>query len=253
MLAEERQQEILKYIRRQKALTVQEIVSLFSVSEATARRDLLSLQASGFVNRVHGGATWREGCGAYDADWEDLQQKYAYHMEAKRRIARFAAAQIGDADFVYLDAGSTVEQMADFLSGSKASFVTNSLPLAQKLAHFGRDVLILPGRIKEKTAAIVGSEMRDMLRRYHFTKGFFGANGISLQAGCTTPDAEEGDCKMAALQHCRYKSVLADCSKFGLASHITFADLAEVSIITAQEAEHFDFTPFQQITEVHIV
>ena len=64
---------------------------------------------------------------------ENLQDKYSIHMSDKRRIAQYAASLIKKDDFVYLDAGSTTEQMADFLAGSEATFVTNSIPLAQKL------------------------------------------------------------------------------------------------------------------------
>ena len=47
--------------------------------------------------------------------------------------------------------------------------------------------------------------------------------------------------------------VLADYSKFGLSSHITFADLSMVTLITAKAEEHIDYRPYQQITEVHIL
>ncbi len=61
--------------------------------------------------------------------------------------------------------------MADFLAGSEATFVTNSIPLAQKLARSGSRIYILPGRVKGDTEAIVGSEMRDMIGRYLSPKG----------------------------------------------------------------------------------
>ena len=41
------------------------------------------------------------------------------------------------------------------------------------------------------------------LKDYHFTKGFFGTNGISLTAGHTTPDADEALVKRTAAQQCR--------------------------------------------------
>ena len=145
------------------------------------------------------------------------------------------------------------EQMADFLAGSEATFVTNSIPLAQKLGRSGSRIYILPGRVKGDTEAIVGSEMRDMIGRYHFTKGFFGANGIAPHSGCTTPDDEEAVCKRAAVGQCLDRFVLADSSKFGLSSHITFADLSMVTLITAKAEEHIDYRPYQQITEVHIL
>src|SRR5574342_1247861 len=51
----ERQKQILSLLTRQGRLSVTEIVEHFSISEATARRDLESLASQGKVQRVHGG------------------------------------------------------------------------------------------------------------------------------------------------------------------------------------------------------
>jgi DeoR family fructose operon transcriptional repressor len=254
MLTEERQEEIVRIVNAGGAASVQELVDYFHISEATVRRDLTVLQQAGRLRRVHGGATAiPSDTAGYEANMEELEIKYAFHLPEKRRIAQYAAGQIGPADFVYLDAGSTVEQMADFLSGSTATFVTNSLPLAQKLARNGCQVRILAGHVKGTTSSVVGSEVIQLLRRYHFTKGFFGANGLSLHEGCTTPDIEEAATKEAAVVRCNTAYILADASKFGLASHITFAELPDVTIITAKSERIQDFSSYQQLTEVHVL
>lgn len=252
MLTEERQDEIVKIVNASGAISVQELVNFLDISESTARRDLLALDKQGRLKRVHGGATAVKD-EKYEADMENLQDKYSFHMLEKRRIAQFAAANVKKNDFVYLDSGSTVEQMAEFLTDSEATFVTNSIPLAQKLGRNDVKVYILPGRVKGKTEAIIGSEMRDMLTRYHFTKGFFGANGVDIRTGCTTPDDEEAVCKRAAVGQCMQTYVLADGSKFGLSAHITFADIEQVTLITAQGDKMIDYTPYQRVTEVHVL
>lgn len=252
MLTEERQDEIVKIVNVSGAISVQELVNFLDISESTVRRDLLVLDKQGRLKRVHGGATAVKD-EKYEADMENLQDKYSFHMLDKRRIAQFAAAKVKKNDFVYLDSGSTVEQMAEFLTGSEATFVTNSIPLAQKLGRNDVKVYILPGRVKGKTEAIIGSEMRDMLSRYHFTKGFFGANGIDIRTGCTTPDDEEAVCKRAAVGQCMQTYVLADSSKFGLSAHITFADIEQVTLITTQGDKMVDYTPYQRVTEVYVL
>lgn len=252
MLTEERQAEIVRLVNSSGAVSVQDLVNYLDISESTVRRDLLALDQEGLLKRIHGGAK-AVACPAYEANMESLQEKYSFHMLAKRRIAQYAAGLIQKDDFVYIDAGSTTEQMAEFLIDSAATFVTNSLPTAQKLGRNGVKVYILPGRVKEKTEAIVGSEMRSMLTRYHFTKGFFGTNGISLSEGCTTPDDEEAACKHAAVKQCRKRYILADASKFGLSSHITFAKLQDVTILTTAPQEPLDLTPYTHVTEVHVL
>lgn len=161
----------MRLVNTSGAVSVQDLVSFLNISESTVRRDLLTLDREGRLRRVHGGATTLRDDSSYEADMENLQDKYSIHMSDKRRIAQYAASLIKKDDFVYLDAGSTTEQMADFLAGSEATFVTNSIPLAQKLGRSGSRIYILPGRVKGDTESIVGSEMRDMIGRYHFTKG----------------------------------------------------------------------------------
>ena len=53
------------------------------------------------------------------------------------------------------------------------------------------------------------------LEKYHFTKGFFGTNGVTKKAGFTTPDANEAMVKKTAIEQCQKKYVLCDHSKFG--------------------------------------
>ena len=252
MLTEERQAEIMRIVNVHGAVSVQELVNYLDISESTVRRDLAALDEEGLLRRVHGGATSLKE-GAYDAAMEDLQDKYSLHIGEKRRIAQFAASLVRPGDFVYLDGGSTVEPMADFLVGTEASFVTSGLPTAQKLARSGVKVYVLPGLVKGKTESVIGSEMRDMLSRYHFTKGFFGTNGLTPQEGCTTPDVEEAACKGAAVRQCRQAYVLADVSKFGQSAHITFADLAQVTVVTAKGEEDMDYSSYESLTEVHIL
>src|ERR671923_2916329 len=52
----ERQKQILSLLSQQGRLSVAEIVTQFSISEATARRDLETLASQGKAQRVHGGA-----------------------------------------------------------------------------------------------------------------------------------------------------------------------------------------------------
>ena len=252
MLTEERYEEILKIIDNAGAASVQELVNCLNISESTVRRDLLALHKQGKLRKVHGGAT-SLGVSPYEADMEDLQDKYSLHMAEKRKIAKYAAGLVKKNDFVFIDAGSTTEQMADFLVRSEATFVTNSIPLVQKLARKGIQVFVLPGRVKGRTESIVGGPAQEMMRNFHFTIGFFGANGISVRSGCTTPDTEEASGKMTAIGQCAQTYVLADSSKFGLASHITFASLERVRIITARSETAIDYEPYEKLTEVHIL
>jgi DeoR/GlpR family transcriptional regulator of sugar metabolism len=52
----ERQQTLVKLLARQGRLSVADVCERYSISEATARRDLDALAEQGLLQRVHGGA-----------------------------------------------------------------------------------------------------------------------------------------------------------------------------------------------------
>ena len=86
----------------------------------------------------------------------------------------------------------------------------------------------------------------EFLERYQFTHGFFGTNGISLEDGYTTPDIDEARTKTKALTRCRKSYILADNSKFGQMSPVTFAALTEAVIVTNELTDK----QYQSITRV---
>ena len=114
------------------------------------------------------------------------------------------------------------EELLDYLEEKNATFVTNAVAHAQKLAEMGMKVLLVGGELKSSTEAIVGGQATEMIRRYHFTKGFFGTNGVTKKTGFTTPEASEAVVKEIAMAHCRDRYVLSDHDKFGKVSSVTF-------------------------------
>lgn len=232
MLTEERYAAILRLLDERKAATVQELTELLNTSESTIRRDLNALHNLGRLNKVHGGAT--SIVSGYATKEDDVTVKYQLNAQEKQAIARHAASLLRPNDFVFLDAGTTTEQMIDFIAEMSAVFVTDGIFLAKKLAKRGLTVFVPAGRIKAATEAVVGSETIDSLSRYNFTVGFFGTNGIAVREGFTTPDVDEARVKSEAMARCRRKIMLADASKFGLVSSVSFAKLSDAEIITNQ-------------------
>ena len=95
-------------------------------------------------------------------------------------------------------------------------------------------VLLVGGELKASTEAIVGNQAMKTIRGYHFTKGFFGANGVTRKCGCTTPDANEAMIKQSAMEQCRQCYVVCDYSKFDHVSSVTFAPFYGTTFITDQ-------------------
>ena len=112
--------------------------------------------------------------------------------------------------------------MIDALGHTNAVFVTNAVSHAQRLAAKGIKVFLIGGELKSSTEAVIGAQAMKNLQEYHFTKGFFGANGITKAEGFTTPDANEALVKQTAIERCRNQ--ICSCGSFEIRMH-QFCDI----------------------------
>lgn len=232
MLTEERFAKILSILERMGSVTVQQLMTELDASESTVRRDLNTLDANGQLVKVHGGAILKNT--VYSTIDDEVVHRKEQNREAKDKIARYAAGLITAEDFVYIDAGTTTERMIDYIANRQAVFVTNAIGHAKKLAEHGCKVYILGGEFKAVTEAIVGEEAVFTLDKYNFTKGFWGANGVSRQKGFSTPELKEAMVKRKSMENCRDCYILADESKFSQISSVMFAPFEKATVITTE-------------------
>lgn len=230
MLTEERFAKILSILENTGSVTVQQLMTALDASESTIRRDLTALDANGQLTKVHGGAILKNT--VYSTRDDEVMHRKEQNKEAKERIARYAAEMITPGDFVYIDAGTTTECMIDYITNKQAIFVTNAITHAKKLAERGCTVYILGGEFKAVTEAIVGEEAVVTLEKYNFTKGFWGANGVSIRKGFSTPELKEALVKKKSMENCKECFVLADESKFNQISSVSFASFESATVIT---------------------
>lgn len=230
MLTKQRQEFILKLLEEKGSVTVTEIKDALNTSESTVRRDITALDREGKLVKVFGGAVAAEE--KVSAHEDTVAQKSRVNREEKRKIARYAASLIEAEDFVYLDAGTTTAYMLEYIEEKNAVFVTNAVAHAQELVSRGYKVLLVGGELKASTEAVIGSQAMRTLMNYHFTKGFFGANGVTKKSGCTTPDDSEAMIKRTAMEQCSKCYVLCDSSKFGKVTSVTFSSFEEATFLT---------------------
>ena len=129
MLAEQRADIILHELSALRTVSVSYLCQLTGASEATIRRDLNTLANLGKLSKVRGGATLAET----EEVFGKMPESSRLHLAEKDRIARYAASLITNDDVVYLDAGSTVMQMVEYLQNSRALFMTNCIEAACRL------------------------------------------------------------------------------------------------------------------------
>ena len=229
MLTQDRREQILDFILENGSAAVSELCEKFDTSESTIRRDLVALSKAGKINKVHGGATVLPQ--EFIKNEDDVQQKFLKNIDEKLLIAQYCAQQVNDDDFVFIDAGTSTYLMLDYLKDSKATFVTNGISHGKRLAQLGCKVFVIGGEIKHKTDAIIGLVAATNLQKYNFSKSFIGVNGISEKQGFTTPDTDEAMLKAVAIERSFVSYALADHTKFGKVSAVTFAQIDSACIV----------------------
>lgn len=228
MLTPERHRIILQLLKEKSIVKIQEVMDLTKSSESTIRRDFSLLEEQRFLKRIHGGASRLQG----KLQEPSMIEKSSKNLQEKRQIAKYAAGLVEEGDTIYLDAGSTVREMIEFLPNKNIVVVTNGLMHLSPLLNKGISTYLIGGLIKPNTNAFIGRGALASLDLYRFDKCFMGINGIHPQLGFTTPDQEEAMVKQKAISLSREAYILADHTKFAEISFAKIADIHEAAIIT---------------------
>jgi DeoR/GlpR family transcriptional regulator of sugar metabolism len=194
--------------------SVGEIAEAVGASEPTVRRDLLELEAAGVIERSHGGARIAEGSGAEVA----FEAREQINLPAKRAIGEAAYQMLRPDTAVFLDAGTTVLQLARRLrlNPVKLRVFTNCLAVAQLLMPVPEVTLtLLGGSLRAKNASIVGPLAEDALERLWFDQLFLGVGAVGTEGDISSADEQEARLNRQMMARTGRAFILADADKFG--------------------------------------
>lgn len=229
MYAPERQQEIVRRVRRDGRVEVARLADDFGITTETVRRDLNRLERRGLLRRVHGGALPIEELG-YELG---VEQRMSLHREEKERIGAAAAKLLPDEGSVMIDSGTTTARLVEAIPPHVELVVTtNSLPLAWEMTpHLNLTVLMPGGRVRPLTMAQVDVWTQRVLAELHVDVVFIATNGMSVAHGLTTPDVAEAEIKRAMIRAGGQVVLLADSSKLGQRQFVQFGDITQVDTL----------------------
>lgn len=182
---------------------------------------------------------------------EHAQWKRELNHEQKVKVARSAASLIKNGMSVFLDAGSTTEEIAKILCRrietralTKISIATTSITHADLISdccvamgfddEFSAVRLFVPGgQVRPGTQAIIPLPLEQQqlskiaLHLGGFDIGIVGVNGVHTTGGLTTHENSEALNKIDILRESRVKVVVCDSSKVGITLERKFADFQD--------------------------
>ncbi len=234
----DRQQQITQLVERQQRISVADLCELFSISEATARRDLEALAQRGKVDRVHGGAISISNAPPELPILEREREEY----EAKRQIGQAASGLIQEGETIFLGSGTTVLELARNLKTRKGlTIITNSLPVLNQLSGTENTIVCLGGMLRPTELSFIGHITEQSLAEVRADKVFIGTRGISLEHGLTNDYLPETLTDRAILRAGKEIIVLADHVKFGRVATAMLAPVESVNTIITDKLTSKDF------------
>jgi len=231
--AEDRRAQIAQWVSSDGWVNVSELARHYVVSQVSIRRDLEALEHQGFLKRVHGGAL---PVAAHPQD-DVYSQRAASQAEAKRRIAKAAAALVKPSDRIILDSGSTVAEVARQVAtevphGQHLRIITGSTPVVEALTPYPQiQLLVLGGIYLHQYRTVVGPQTLSSLEGLHVDKMFLGSDGLTLETGNTTANVLEAEVTRSMVHTAEQVIVVADSSKFGKAGFCTLMPVQEIDIL----------------------
>lgn len=212
--------------------SVQAIADAVGASLATVRRDLQELETSGVIIRDHGGARLSETVGSEVA----FEQRAQQNIEAKQAVAEAAFSEILPNSTIFLDAGTTVYQLARRirLEPFPVSIFSNCVTVAQEFLNVGDvSVTLLGGRLRPENASLVGSIAEQALDQLWFDHLFLGCGSVAEDCHIYSVDADEARINAKMLSRAGRKTLLADSSKFGQNLTYRVAELtSDIQVLT---------------------
>jgi DeoR family transcriptional regulator, fructose operon transcriptional repressor len=220
-----RKQKILEILETNDSAEVPELALELGISEITVRRDLNLLANENLLLRTHGGAV------KIGLNKTAFSQKTEVNAEAKDEICKKAASLVQEGDVVFLDCGSTVFRICQYIKNKKIKVVTNSLPIVNELLGSEVSVNFAGGEIDAQRQAAHGKTAIEHIARYKADIAFVGVDGISITNGLSANSEKEADMTLAIAITANKTYFLCDSSKFETQKYLHFADISFVKNI----------------------
>lgn len=228
---QERLSQMLNTLETRHFMNMAELARAFGVSEMTVRRDARELAERGLARLVYGGVASLykdDDKASYSAQAEQTE-----HTEEKQAIARLACEFVAAGDVIFLDSGTTIQQLAEYFpTDAEYTIICYSLNTLNVITKLTNCTVIAPGGVfSPRSLVFSGAEAVNVIRKYRANKAFFGATGYEIKHGLTCSYVEDAPLKQAVMESSVEKILLMDSSKFGRVSTCNFAAMGDFSTV----------------------
>lgn len=232
MIAEVRLKSITGYVMSKGEVSVQELSTLFNVSEMTIRRDLVKLEQEGFLKRTFGGAI-----AVRKSSDTPVSVRSTENHHLKVALGQKCAQLVNRGDTLFMDAGSTMMEIAHYLPDDmQLTVVTNAISVINVLLKKPSiEVFVIGGPLMHEPQLTVGSGVSAAIKALHVNRAFITATGFSLQRGLTDANIHQSEMKRLMAENADERTLVIDSSKYNVQSFNRFAELTDFDQIVVDD------------------
>src|SRR6478609_4941906 len=194
---------------------VEDLARRFEVSAQTIRKDLNDLCDQRSLTRIHGGAIIASGVEnlAYEA-------RRFVAAEEKRAIGIAAASRIPNGCSLFINIGTTTEEVASALTSHEDLLViTNNLNVAMLLYRHPRiEVIVAGGTVRRGDGAVIG------------------ASAIDEEGALLDFDYREVQAAQAIIANARSVMLVADSTKLRRSAPVRIAHISQIQTFVTDAA-----------------
>jgi DeoR family myo-inositol catabolism operon transcriptional repressor len=115
------------------------------------------------------------------------------------------------------------------------------------------NVIAIGGNLFRKTSSFAGIESAAIVKNYNISKCFMAATGVSIVSGLTNSTMPEYELKRSVIQKSNEIFLLADRSKFGISSLLTYCPLEDVDYIISDTNPSREYQEFIKKHNINFV
>src|SRR5437762_13867574 len=245
-----RQNEILNLARAFGRVMVEDLARRFEVSAQTIRKDLNDLCDQRLLTRIHGGAIIASGVEnlAYEA-------RRFVAAEEKKAIGAAAAAKIPNGCSLFINIGTTTEEVASALtSHDDLLVITNNLNVAMLLYRHPRiEVIVAGGTVGRADGAVIGSTAINLIGQFKVDYAVIGASAIDEDGALLDFDYREVQAAQAIIANARNVILVADSTKFRRTAPVRIGHISQVQTFVTDRGLHESLRKIAQDCGVSVV
>jgi DeoR family glycerol-3-phosphate regulon repressor len=228
-----RQFDILNIARSSGRVTVEDLTRRFEVSAQTIRKDLNDLCDRRSLTRVHGGAIIASGIEnvAYEA-------RRFVAADEKRAIGAAAAALVPNGSSLFINIGTTTEEVANALTSHEDLLViTNNLNVAMQLYRQPRiEVVVAGGAVRRADGAVIGSTANNLITQFKVDYAIIGVSAIDEEGALLDFDYREVQATQAIIANARNVMLVADSTKLRRSAPVRVAHISQIQTFVTDMA-----------------